>query len=138
MRSSTEVLLIEDEECDRLLIQELVALKGHGSVRIVEANDLAGGLELLAARQFDLVLLDTKLRNVSALSALRSVGEAAPHTPILSHSAFLSVETRHAARLLGPWDVVVRGGLDTMWAAVANLLASAPAERMGDHGLQPT
>ncbi len=137
MLPAAEVLLIEDEESDRLLVQELVALKGRGRVHLTEAGDLQTGLDLLGSRSFDLVLLDTKLRDVSALSALRAVGECAPSTPILPHPTFLTVETRHAARQRGPWDVVVRGELNPMWAAMSNLLATASTESGAGNGPQP-
>jgi DNA-binding NtrC family response regulator len=122
MLPALEVLLIEDDETDRLLVQELVALKGRGRVHLTEANDLPTGLDLLGTRAFELVLLDTRLRDVSALSALRAVGERAPRTPILPHPTFLTVEMRHAARLRGAWDVVERGSLDPMWTALSSLL----------------
>ena len=137
MTPSTEVLLIEDEAADRMLVQELVAYKGRGRIRVTEAPDLATGLALLSSRAFDLVLLDTKLRDVSALSALRAVGECAPDTPILAHPTFLTIETRQAARTRGPWDVVERGGLNPMWAAITNLLAMTPEERGADNRLLP-
>jgi hypothetical protein len=73
-------------------------------------------LSLFDTRPFDLVLLDTKLRDPSA-----------PETPILSHATFLAFETRQAARARGPFDVVVRGDLNPMRAAMSSLLA-APAE----------
>ncbi|MDQ3138144.1 MAG: response regulator [Gemmatimonadota bacterium] len=123
MLPPVHVLLIEDDETDRLLVQELVALRGRGRVRVTEAHDLPAGLDLLGTRAFDLILLDTKLRDVSALSALRAVGEHAPHTPILPHPTFITVEMRHAARQRGAWDLVVRGWLDPMWDAVGDLLA---------------
>ena len=139
MTPSTEVLLIEDEAADRLLVQELVTLKGHGRIRVTEAHDLATGLALLGTRPFHLVLLDTKLREVSALSALRAVGECAPDTPILAHPTFLTTETRLAARQRGPWVVVERGALNPMWAAMTHLLAMTPEQRTAaGHGLQPT
>lgn len=122
MLPAVQVLLIEDDETDRLLVQELVALRGRGRVHLTEAHDLPAGLALLGARAFDLILLDTKLRDVSALSALRAVGEQAPHTPILPHPTFITVEMRHAARQRGAWDLVVRGWLDPMWDAVGDLL----------------
>lgn len=128
MSPAAEVLLIEDEESDRQLVLELVALKGRGRVHLTEASDLAAALQLLAQRHFVLILLDTKLRDASALSALRALGECAPHTPILSHSIFLNVQTRDAARRRGAWDVVIRGGLNPLWAEITSLLAGAPAE----------
>ena len=43
-------------------------------------------------------------------------------TPILPHPAYISVQTRHTARQRGAFDVVVRGDLNPMWAAVNKLL----------------
>lgn len=120
---SAQVLLIEDEASDRELIQELVALKGRGRVHLTEASDFRTGLELLGGRPFDLILLDTRLREVTALSALRTLGGQAPHTPVLSHSTFLTSEVKACAKRSGAWDLVSRGGLNPMWAAMSDLLA---------------
>jgi DNA-binding NtrC family response regulator len=128
MLPPVEVLLIEDEESDRLLVQELIALRGRGRLRVTDAGDLDTALGLLDTRPFDLILLDTRMRNVSALSALRSVGEHAPNTPILPHPTFLTPELRQAAKKHGTWDVVVRGLLDPMWSAIRNLLSLKPSE----------
>ena len=142
MSPAAEVLLIEDEESDRQLLLELVALKGRGRVHLTEAGDLAAALHLLAERHFALILLDTKLRDASALSALRAIGECAPHTPILSHSIFLNVQTRDAARRRGAWDVVIRGGLNPLWAEITSMLAAPRAEAHAhtgvETGAQPT
>ena len=50
------------------------------------------------------------------------MGEKAPLTPILPHPAYISVQTRQTARQRGAFDVVVRGDLNPMWAAVNKLL----------------
>jgi DNA-binding NtrC family response regulator len=91
-------------------------------VRVTEVADLQSGLEALAARRFDLVMLDTKLPEATALHALRAVGDKAPLTPILPHPAYISAQTRQTARQRGAFDVVVRGDLNAMWAAVNKLL----------------
>jgi DNA-binding NtrC family response regulator len=134
MLPAVEVLLIEDDEIDRLLVQELVALRGRGRVHVTEAGDLRTGLDRLDARTFDLVMLDTRLRDASALSALRAIGEHAPETPILPHPTFFTVDMRHAARQRGAWDVVARGSLDPMWAAISNLLALRDAQHGAEAG----
>ena len=117
-----EVLVIEDDELDRELVAELLAVRGRGGVRVTEARTLQSGLEALDAHRFDLVMLDTKLPEATALHALRAVGDKAPLTPILPHPAYISVQTRQGARQRGAFDVVVRGELNPMWAAVNKLL----------------
>jgi DNA-binding NtrC family response regulator len=129
MLPAAEVLLIEDEEIDRQIVQEVLALRGRGRVRVTEARTFHEGLELLRARTFDLVLLDTKLPEITALSALRGVGEVAPDTPILPHNNFITVPVRQAARNRGAFDVAVRGDLNPMWNAVSNLLTLGSSQR---------
>jgi CheY-like chemotaxis protein len=122
MPNPWEVLVIEDDEFDRALVVELLTVRGRGGVRVTEVADLQSGLEALAARRFDLVMLDTKLPEATALHALRAVGDKAPLTPILPHLAYISVQTRQTARERGAFDAVVRGDLNAMWAAVNKLL----------------
>ncbi len=122
MPSPWEVLVIEDDELDRELVAELLTVRGRGGIRVTEVRDLRSGLEALGSRRFDLVMLDTKLPEATALHALRAVGDQAPLTPILPHPAYISVQTRHTARQRGAFDVVVRGDLNGMWAAVNKLL----------------
>jgi two-component system response regulator HydG len=117
-----EVLVIEDDQLDRALVTELLTVRGRGGVRITEAPNLQSGLEALASQRFDLVMLDTKLPETTALNALRAVGDKAPLTPILPHPAYISAQTRQTARQRGAFDVVVRGDLNAMWAAVNKLL----------------
>jgi CheY-like chemotaxis protein len=117
-----EVLLIEDDELDRELVNELLTVRSRGGVRVTEAGDLKAGLAELERRRFDLVMLDTKLPDATALHALRAVGDKAPLTPILPHTAYISAQSRHTARQRGAFDVVVRGDLNPMWASVNKLL----------------
>src|SRR5262245_65995926 len=86
MEASWQVLVIEDDELDRALVAELFCLRGRGRVVVSEAPTLKIGLDLVARSTFDLVLLDTKLPDASALYALRAVAELAPTTPILPHT----------------------------------------------------
>jgi CheY-like chemotaxis protein len=117
-----EVLVIEHDQLDRELVVELLTVRGRGGVRVTQVADLKAGIEALEARRYDLVMLDTKLPEATALHALRAVGEKAPLTPILPHPAYISVQSRQTARQRGAFDVVVRGDLNPMWAAVNKLL----------------
>ena len=122
MAQTTEVLVIEDDALDRELIAELLTVRGRGRMRISEARDFKTALQRLGSQTYDLVLLDTKLPDATALYALRAIGEQAPLTPILPHPAYITAKARQDARERGAFDVVVRGELNPMWSAVNKLL----------------
>lgn len=122
MSGPTEVLVIEDDALDRELISEILAVRSRGRIRVSEARDFKVAMALLASRTFDLVLLDAKLPDVTALHALRTIGEQAPTTPVLPHTSYLTAKARQGARERGALDVVVRGDLNPMWSAVNKLL----------------
>jgi CheY-like chemotaxis protein len=126
METTWQVLVIEDDELDRALVAELFCLRGRGRVIITEAASLKIGLDLVATFRFDLVLLDTKLPDASALYALRAVAEHAPTTPILPHTTYLGASIRQAARQRGAYEVVVRGELNPLWTAAHKLLIPEP------------
>jgi DNA-binding NarL/FixJ family response regulator len=127
MATPRQVLVIDDDELDRGIVAELFCLRGRGRVVLTEASSLKVGLDLLAGTSYDLVLLDTKLPDASALQALRAVAEHAPSTPILSHTPHLTPPLRQTARQRGAYEVVVRGELNPLWAAAHKLLAPEPA-----------
>lgn len=126
METTWQVLVIEDDELDRALVAELFCLRGRGRVIVTEAPSLKIGLDLVATFRFDLVLLDTKLPDASALYALRAVAEHAPTTPILPHTTYLGASIRQAARQRGAYEVVVRGELNPLWTAAHKLLIPEP------------
>ena len=122
MSGLTEVLVIEDDPLDRELIAELLTLRGRGRIQVTEAPDFKTAMALLTGHGFDLVLLDTRLPDATALYALRAIGDHAPLMPVLPHTSYLTPKARQAARERGVYDTVVRGDLNPMWSAVNKLL----------------
>ena len=136
MHPRWEVLVIEDAELDRELVRELMTLRSRGQARLTEARDLKSGLKLLAERAFDLVLLDTKLPDASALYALRAVGDLAPDTPILPHAGYVGPRIRQTARQCGAFETVVRGELNPLWGAAHKLLTLDSVAGVADPAVQ--
>ncbi|HYC33997.1 MAG TPA: response regulator [Gemmatimonadales bacterium] len=122
MNDPTEILVIEDDSLDRELIAELLTLRGRGRIKVSEARDFKTAMALLSGQGFDLVMLDTRLPDATALYALRAIGDEAPLTPVLPHTSFLTPKARQSARERGAYDTVVRGELNPMWSAVNKLL----------------
>ena len=119
----SEVLLIEDDALNRQLVAELLALRGRGRLRLTQAPDLRSGLARLREHSYELVLLDTKLPEASALHALRAVGALAPKSGIVPHDGYLSPQARSEAAARGCYDVVVRGELNALWRALNDTLS---------------
>jgi DNA-binding NtrC family response regulator len=137
MTASTEILVIEDDPLDRELIIELLTLRGRGRIKVSEAPDFKTAMARLTGQGFDLVMLDTRLPDATALFALRAIGERAPLMPVLPHTSYLTPKARQSARERGAYDVVVRGDLNPLWSAVSKLLTlrslgadERPLERM--------
>jgi len=121
MSGPQEILVIEDDPLDRELIAELITLRGRGRIKVSEARDFKSAMALLTGQGFDLVMLDTRLPDATALFALRAIGEHAPLMPVLPHTSFLTPKARQSAREHGAYDTVVRGDLNPMWSAVNKL-----------------
>jgi signal transduction histidine kinase len=74
------VLLLDDDELDRMAVRRALAASGLDAV-LTEAADAATALDTLLARRFDCVLLDYQLPRLDGLEVLqhmRSLGVTAP------------------------------------------------------------
>lgn len=90
------LLLVEDEPS----LRESVARKLHRAG--YETDDCGDGetaLEMLAAEQYDLVLLDLNLPRVDGMTVLRTLRKTDLETPVL----ILSARSEIADKVEGPW-----------------------------------
>jgi PAS domain S-box-containing protein len=77
------ILHIEDEVMLNNLVKGLLAHQAPFSCQIFWAESLAKGLEIIAGRPLDLILLDLYLADSQGLATLAAVRSAAPHVPIV-------------------------------------------------------
>lgn len=89
------ILVIDDDDSIRLLVQEELALEGH-AVRL--AADGWAGLRAAAEAPPDLVLLDVKMPGLGGLEVLQRLKTAQPSLPVLLFTAY-SGFGQEAARL---------------------------------------
>ncbi len=81
--SSIKVLLIEDNEADTRLIRELLRAESDGLFETDTADRLSSGLERLAQKTFDVVLLDLSLPDSQGFDTFTRVREQATGLPIM-------------------------------------------------------
>ena len=107
-------LLIEDNPGDARLILEMLREAGAGpaSVALSRADRLAGGLERLANRDVDLVLLDLSLPDSSGLETFEAVHSAAPDVPVVVLSGLDDEALALRAVHDGAQDYLVKGQVE--------------------------
>lgn len=116
------VLLIEDDEIDRLLVRTLINSRAPGLFQLIEAADLGRGLELLRKRSFDLVLLDHTMPELSSIQELRLVLAERGTRAVIMHTGYIAPDTESEALAMGVRQVVEKGELDPLWSAIERAL----------------
>ena len=123
-----DVLLIEDDEIDRLLVRTLINSRAPGRFQLLEAADLGRGLELLRERSFDLVLLDHTIPHLTSVQELRLVLAQGGAPAVIMHTGYIAPDMEQEALGMGVRQVVEKGELDPLWSAI---------ERALDHEVDP-
>jgi DNA-binding response OmpR family regulator len=122
-RRRARVLVVEDDELTRMLLEDVLALEGY---HVRTAADGAAGLAILRGWRPDAIVLDVAMPNVDA-SVFRAVQFDSPEiadVPVLLLSARRAYDLEIIARDLGtaawltkPFDV------DALKSVVARLVA---------------
>ncbi len=76
MTTTTRILLIDDDELDRMAIKRLLQ-HADSTCRVVEANTGKHGLELALTEEFDAVLLDYRLPDIDGIDVLAKMRSSA-------------------------------------------------------------
>lgn len=101
---SARVLVVEDEERVRVILQQAFSVEGH---QVTEAATGAEALERLDKGTFDLMICDLGLPELSGLHVARWVKEFRPDLPVIIATGFaemITEEDYHKARI----DDVIR------------------------------
>jgi DNA-binding NtrC family response regulator len=106
VRAHTErILVIDDDlgicECVQWLLQQ----KGYESI---VANTGTEGLAKLSIGEFDLVITDLKLPDMSGLDIIGAIKELEPEMPVILMTSFSSVESAIKALRTGAIDYMIK------------------------------
>jgi signal transduction histidine kinase/DNA-binding NarL/FixJ family response regulator len=88
------VLVAEDVETNRMLIERLLERQGH---RVTVVHDGNEAIQALAADPYDVVLLDVQMPGMDGLEAARIIRD--PGSPVLRHDVPIIAVTAHAMSL---------------------------------------
>lgn len=96
----TSVLIVEDEQCIRDVLEELFDVDGS---RVTTAATLPEALAALRTTSFDLIVTDIRLggNRDGGLQVMASAGLLAGDAPVIVLTAFPDDDNRHASTRLG-------------------------------------
>jgi len=103
--SNSSVLVIDDEEVMRDVLQSLLSEAGY---RVTLAHDGLEGLALVRKQTFDAAIVDVMLPEMGGLDVLDELKKIDPELVVLMITAFASVETAIQAMKKGAFDYVTK------------------------------
>jgi diguanylate cyclase (GGDEF)-like protein len=111
---STNLLLIESDPLDAALIQDSVNSE-NGFFNLTWMNSLAGALDCLRKKSFDIIFLDVELPNDAKVNVYKQVSGAAPNALILVLIASDEKDLIAEAMQDGAHDYISKSHLDAHW-----------------------
>jgi DNA-binding NtrC family response regulator len=121
----SRILVIDDETNICILYSEELTEEGH---QVVTASNTAEAVEKLQQMEFDLVVLDIKLKNESGIDLLQQIVKERHEMPVILCSAFSCYKDDFSAWLADGY-VVKSGDLSELKQEIARVLAKK-AQRM--------
>src|SRR6478672_3109212 len=105
MNRNGSILVIDDEEIMREILDALLTRQGYG-VRLAE--NAAQGLELARTMSFDAAVVDMMMPGMDGIRALDEIKKLDDDLPVLMITAFASVENAIAAMKRGAYDYITK------------------------------
>jgi two-component system response regulator PilR (NtrC family) len=105
MRRTGSILVIDDEEIMREILEALLTREGY-QVRIASSGE--EGLEIARSTPFDAAIVDVMMPGMDGIATLEELRRLDEDLPVLMITAFASVETAIAAMKRGAFDYITK------------------------------
>jgi len=125
------ILIVEDDLVDRKLLERLLGQSALGACEVEKTDRLAGALERLQNRPFDVVLLDLGLPDSQGMNSAVRLQAQSPQTPIIVLSGLDDANVATQAVQIGVQDYLIKGQVDAnlLMRAIRYALERKKAER---------
>lgn len=100
-----KVLIIEDEELMRVILEEL--LKGEG-YEVFTAEDGESAIEIFSAEDIDLIVTDIRMQGIDGLELLDKLKSIDENALVIIITAYSSVDSAIAALRKGAYDYITK------------------------------
>lgn len=103
--SNAKILIVEDDKGLRLSTQKLLVRKGY-DVNVVENG--SDGIDLADKNDYDILLIDLRLPDISGLEVLEKIKTAKPTTVCFIYTAYPTIESAIEATRLGAYNYLTK------------------------------
>jgi two-component system response regulator PilR (NtrC family) len=105
MRRTGSILVIDDEEIMREILEALLTREGY-QVRLASSGE--EGIELARTSPFDAAIVDVMMPGIDGIATLEELKKIDDDLPVLMITAFASVETAITAMKRGAFDYITK------------------------------
>lgn len=105
MKSSISILIVDDEEMMRTLLDRILSREGY---KIRSAEDGVVALEVLKAEKVDIVISDMKMPRMNGFELLKIVKKEYPKIGVIIMTAYGDTYTVKDALLLGADEYITK------------------------------
>ena len=105
MRRNASILVIDDEEIMREILEALLTREGY-HVRLAASG--TEGIELARSTPFDAAIVDVMMPGIDGIGTLEELRKLDDDLPVLMITAFASVETAISAMKRGAFDYITK------------------------------
>lgn len=105
MKSSVSILIVDDEEMMRNLLNRILSREGY---KIRSAEDGVVALEVLKAEKVDIILSDMKMPRMNGFELLKIVKNEYPKIGVIIMTAYGDTYTVKDALLLGADEYITK------------------------------
>jgi two-component system response regulator PilR (NtrC family) len=105
MRRTGSILVIDDEEIMREILEALLTREGY---RVQLASSGEEGIELARTAPFDAVIVDVMMPGIDGIATLEELKKVDDELPVVMITAFASVETAITAMKRGAFDYITK------------------------------
>ena len=105
MKSSVSILVVDDEEMMRNLLEKILSREGY---QIATAENGQAALDLLSGRRFDIVISDMKMPRMNGFELLKAIKKDHPRTGVIIMTAYGDTYTVKDALLLGADEYITK------------------------------
>ena len=105
MKSSVSVLIVDDEEMMRNLLNKILSREGY---RISSAEDGQAALETMGQEKIDIVISDMKMPRMNGFELLKVIKQEYPEVGVIIMTAYGDTYTVKDALLLGADEYITK------------------------------